>query len=142
MILMQNMKFRKKKIKKLNEELANNKRQLGNVLQKNVSKAHEEIPAKKQNEERKDNGYNKAEIRKLNLQIISLKNDNKKKELEFNKLQEKIKKLLNDKINSSTISSEKFYNNNNNNGNGNSSYSINTFNPNLAKNTIKENNNN
>jgi len=152
-----NKKFedQEKKIKKLQEDLVNSKRHLENVVQKNHNKMQlqkeEEIFNINNNRKgstsingnfnnENDIGFIKAQNRKLNLQIITLKNENKKREIEFSKLQEKLKKLLNEKLNNNTISAERFYNNNNIAGNGNSSYSINTFNPNLTK--INNNNNN
>jgi hypothetical protein len=58
----------------------------------------------------------KAENKKLNSQINIFKNEIKKKEVEFSKLQEKLKKLLNEKIaiqTASIVLNNSFSNNNN-----------------------------
>lgn len=131
-----------RKVKKLTAELTDTKKYLRNALHKG------EVPSNKNtmnymnnknsglnnvNDKSFDNGdlaALKANNKKLSSQISILKNDNKKRELEYNKLQERLKKLLSEKIgNSGSQSFEKGNHALNNNNYNNSVNSIHTFNP-------------
>lgn len=136
-----------KKVKKLNNELSDTKKYLNNALNKNffgkekynnnsknsslnnlINKNYGFSSGKNSNNNNNINSNNiegefallKAENKKLNSQLNILKNDTKKKELEFSKLQEKVKKLLNDKITIQPSSSSGL-----NNSFSNNNYNIN-----------------
>lgn len=158
-----------KKIKKLNAELEETKKYLSTALLKNELNSTSKAFNKKAglsslnstNNEGNDIIMLKAENKKLASQVTILKTDIKKRELEYNKLQEKLKKLLNDKTglgyghghghsHSLSLSVERANTSasqsNNNNNLNHSGYSINTFNPVINKsctnNVININNNN